>query len=44
MSMFKASEKCNKDLRCTFITIKGVKTNKNSDVVDDQIKLDDLFE
>ncbi len=44
MSMFKASEKCNKDLRCTFITIRGVKTNKYSDVVDDQIKLDDLFE
>ena len=43
MSMFRAAEKTNKDLRCTFITVKGVKRNKNSDVVDDQLMIDDLF-
>lgn len=43
ISMFRASEKCRKDLRCTFITLKGVKMNKNSDVADDQVRLDDLF-
>ena len=43
ISMFRVSEKSNKDLRCTFITVKGVRMNKNSDVVDDLITLDDLF-
>ena len=43
MAMFREAEKCRKDLRCTFITLSGVKTNKNSDIVDDQILLDDLF-
>lgn len=43
ISMFRTTEKCKKDLRCTFITVLGVKENKNSDVVDDHIILDDLF-
>ena len=30
-------------IRCTFVTPFGVKRNLNSDIVDDQIKLEDLF-
>ena len=43
MSMFQAAEKTKKDLRCTFITVYGVKQNRNADIVSDQIILDDLF-
>lgn len=43
ISMYQTVERCRKDLRCTFITVRGVKLNKNSDIVDDQIILDDLF-
>lgn len=43
MAMFRAAEKCRKDLRCTFITTQGVKANRNSDVVDDLVTMDDLF-
>ena len=43
MAMFRASEKTRKDLRCTFVTIYGVKQNLYTDIVADQIVLDDLF-
>jgi AAA+ ATPase superfamily predicted ATPase len=43
MAMFRASEKTRKDLRCTFVTVYGVKQNPNSDIVVDQVILDDLF-
>ena len=43
MSMFRISQKTRKDLRCTFISVYGVKHNPNSDIVADQILLDDLF-
>lgn len=43
ISMFTVAEKTRKDIRCTFITVYGVKQNTNSDVVADQIVLDDLF-
>ena len=42
-AMFKSTEKVRKDLRCTFVTPFGIKRNMNSDIVDDQIKLEDLF-
>ena len=42
-AMFKATERVRKDLRCTFVTPFGIKRNMNSDIVDDQIKLEDLF-
>lgn len=40
---FKVSIKTKKALRCTFVTTHGVKTNNNSDIVDDQIFMEDLF-
>lgn len=43
MSMFRASEKTKKDLRCTFVTTYGVKQNINSDIVANEVVLDDLF-
>ena len=43
MAMFRASKKARKDLRCTFVTVYGVKQNPNSDIVVDQVILDDLF-
>ena len=36
-------DKTRKDLRCTFITPYGVKSNRNSDIVDNQVRLNDLF-
>lgn len=43
MSMFRASEKTKKDLRCTFVTTYGVKQNINSDIVANEVVLEDLF-
>jgi len=43
MSMFRVSEKTKKDLRCTFVTTYGVKQNINSDIVADEVVLEDLF-
>ena len=43
MAMFRASEKTKKDLRCTFVTIYGVRRNPSSDVVAYEVILDDLF-
>jgi AAA+ ATPase superfamily predicted ATPase len=40
---FRHKEKCRKDLRCTFVTLYGVKRNKYSNIADNQIRLDDLF-
>ena len=36
-------EKIKKDLRCTFVTTYGVKRNPNSDIVANEVVLDDLF-
>lgn len=41
--LFRNVQKTRKDLRSTFITVYGVKKNKNSYIVDDEIVLDDLF-
>lgn len=43
MESYRRHEKCRKDLRCTFITLSGVKSNMYSSIVDNQIRLDDLF-
>ena len=43
MAMFRASEKTKKDLRCTFVTTYGVRRNPNSDMVANELVLDDLF-
>ncbi|MBR1622818.1 MAG: ATP-binding protein, partial [Pseudobutyrivibrio sp.] len=42
-SLFKRQLKTKKALRCTFVTVYGVKNNKYSHIVDDQIILNDLF-
>ena len=36
-------QQTTKNLRCTLITVYGVKQNKYSGIVDHQLKLDDLF-
>lgn len=43
IAMFKAAEKTKKDLRCTFVTTYGIKNNPASDIVDNEVVLDDLF-
>jgi len=43
MTMFRNLEKCRKDLRCTFVTVYGVKTNTHSGIVDDVVSMNDLF-
>ena len=43
MALFRRVQKTSKNLRCTFITVYGVKQNKYSGIVDHQLKLDDLF-
>ncbi len=40
---FRNSEKTRKDLRCTFVTTYGVKMNEYSSIIDDIVKMDDLF-
>ena len=42
-SLFKKQMNTKKALRCTFVTTYGVKENSYSDIVDNQIMLDDLF-
>ena len=42
-SSFRASVKTKKALRCTFVTTHGVKTNDYSDIVDNHILVEDLF-
>ncbi|SCX95476.1 AAA family ATPase [Butyrivibrio sp. INlla14] len=42
-SSFKNQVKTKKDLRCTFVTINGIKKNANSNIVDNQIVMEDLF-
>lgn len=44
IQLFRMAQKTKKDLRCTFITVYGVKKNNHSGIVDHSIKLDDLFE
>lgn len=41
--LFRKITKTKKDLRCTMITVYGVKTNQYSSVADDQITMEDLF-
>jgi hypothetical protein len=41
--LFRADQKTNKNLRCTFITLYGVKQNNYSSIVDHQLTLEDLF-
>ena len=43
METFRVAQKTRKDLRCTFISLSGVKNNVNSDVADDLVVLEDLF-
>ncbi len=40
---FRHHEKTKKTLRCTFVTLFGVKPNEYSGIVDDEITLEDLF-
>lgn len=44
MQMYKAVQKTKKDLRCTFVTVYGVKKNSHSGIVNDSVVMDDLFE
>lgn len=43
MSMFQKKTRTKKALRCTFITTYGVNGNKHSDIVDNQIRIYELF-
>ena len=43
MELFRRMQKTTKNLRCTFITVCGVKPNKYSGIIDHQLTLDDLF-
>lgn len=43
MELFRRMQKTTKNLRCTFITVYGVKPNKYSGIIDHQLTLDDLF-
>ena len=43
MGLFRKTVNSKKSLRCTFVTTYGVKNNKYSDIVDNQIRLEDLF-
>ena len=40
---FRRKAKTKKALRCTFITTYGVKKNAHSDIVDNEIKVEELF-
>lgn len=42
-SLFRKATKTRKSLRNTFVTLYGVKPNKHSSIVDNELKLDDLF-
>ena len=42
-SLFKKQMNTKKALRCTFVTTYGVKENSYSDIVDNQVSLEDLF-
>ncbi|MBQ6504260.1 MAG: AAA family ATPase [Flexilinea sp.] len=42
-NLFRNVQKTKKDLKCTFITLYGVKSNIYSRMVDNQITMDDLF-
>lgn len=43
MQLFRHKNKTKKDLRCTFITVYGVKDNRHSYIVDNSLTIDDLF-
>ncbi|MBQ7184710.1 MAG: AAA family ATPase [Clostridia bacterium] len=43
MALFRRVKGTKKNLRCTFLTVYGVKTNKYSGIADHQLVLDDLF-
>lgn len=43
IQLFKHVQKTKKDLRCTFVTLYGVKNNIYSNIVNNSITLDDLF-
>lgn len=43
ISLFKSVSKTKKDLRCTFVTLHGIKPNKHSGIVNNSVTLDDLF-
>ena len=43
MELFRQKQKTKKDLRCTFITVYGVKKNKHSDIVVNEVEMNDLF-
>lgn len=42
-ALFRHTEKTNKGLRCTFITVYGVRKNVHQGIVDDEVLLEDLF-
>lgn len=43
IQLFKKVQKTKKDLRCTFVTVYGIKSNLHSGIVNNSIVLDDLF-
>ncbi len=43
MQLFKIVQKTKKDLRCTFVTVYGIKNNIHSGIVNNSVTLDDLF-
>ena len=43
IELFRKTQRTKKDLRCTFVTSYGIKQNKYSDIVSNEITMDDLF-
>ncbi len=43
IALFRRVMGTKKNLRCTFLTVHGVKANKYSGIADHQLVLDDLF-
>ena len=43
MELFRKTQKTKKDLRCTFITMYGVEKNNHSDIVSNEVEMNDLF-
>lgn len=44
MQLFRKTQKTKKDLRCTFVSVYGVKKNLHSGIVNHEVRLDALFE
>lgn len=43
MELFRKVQRTKKELHCTFVTLYGVKNNNYIDIVNEQVKMEDLF-